>query len=194
VAAAGIRAAPGNPAVDAFATDMSAQAGVRRLAAQVLDTYPRLDVLVNNVGGFWAHRHVTTDGLERTFALNHTAAVPPGGQTPDHRVRGGPQVRAALRRPVAYTRHNGALLVGTQFAWARNLCTGEPVHIRLAGKRQSADVQVVADETGVVEHFASMARDNHQFAKFNKIGLAQRGDPRPTTFKSRGPRAPGSPY
>ena len=52
---------------------MSVQAGVRRLAAQVLDTYPRLDVLVNNVGGFWAHRHVTADGLERTFALNHLA-------------------------------------------------------------------------------------------------------------------------
>jgi retinol dehydrogenase 14 len=48
-AAAAIRATPGNPAVDGFAADMSAQAGVRRLAAQVLDTYPRLDVLVNNV-------------------------------------------------------------------------------------------------------------------------------------------------
>ena len=72
-AAADIRAAPGGPAVDAFAADMSVQAGVRRLAAQVRDTYPRLDVLVNNVGGFWAHRHVTADGLERTFALNHLA-------------------------------------------------------------------------------------------------------------------------
>src|SRR5881392_2568941 len=72
-AAADIRAAPGSPAVDAFAADLSAQAGVRRLAAQVLDTYPRLDVLVNNVGGFWAHRHVTADGLEHTFALNHLA-------------------------------------------------------------------------------------------------------------------------
>ncbi len=72
-AAAGIRATPGSPAVDAFAADMSVQAGVRRLAAQVLDTYRRLDVLVNNVGGFWAHRHVTADGLERTFALNHLA-------------------------------------------------------------------------------------------------------------------------
>jgi retinol dehydrogenase 14 len=72
-AAAGIRAATGSPAVDVFAADMSAQAGVRRLAARVLDTYPRLDVLVNNVGGFWAHRHVTADGLEHTFALNHLA-------------------------------------------------------------------------------------------------------------------------
>ena len=52
---------------------MTSQAEVRRLAAAVLDAYPRLDVLVNNVGGFWAHRHVTADGLERTFALNHLA-------------------------------------------------------------------------------------------------------------------------
>ena len=72
-AAADIRAAAGSPAVDAFAADMAVQAGVRRLAAQVLGTYPRLDVLVNNVGGFWAHRHVTADGLEHTFALNHLA-------------------------------------------------------------------------------------------------------------------------
>ena len=59
------RAATGNPAVDVFAADVSVQAEVRRLAAQVADTYPRLDVLVNNVGGFWARRHVTADGLDR---------------------------------------------------------------------------------------------------------------------------------
>jgi retinol dehydrogenase-14 len=41
------------------------------LADEVLQTYPRLDVLVNNVGGYWNTRHVTADGLERTFALNH---------------------------------------------------------------------------------------------------------------------------
>ena len=63
----------GNPAVDAFAADLSSQAEVRRLATEVLAAYPRLDVLVNNMGGFWAHRHVTADGLERTFALNHLA-------------------------------------------------------------------------------------------------------------------------
>jgi NAD(P)-dependent dehydrogenase (short-subunit alcohol dehydrogenase family) len=59
--------------VAVFAADMSSQAEVRRLADEVLATYPRLDVLLNNVGGFWAHRHVTADGLEHTFALNHLA-------------------------------------------------------------------------------------------------------------------------
>jgi retinol dehydrogenase 14 len=72
-AAVDIRTASGNPAIDVFAADMSSQAEVRRLASAVLDAYPRLDVLVNNVGGFWAHRHPTADGLEHTFALNHLA-------------------------------------------------------------------------------------------------------------------------
>jgi retinol dehydrogenase 14 len=72
-AAADIRVASGNQAVYAFAADMTSQAEVRRLAVAVLDDYPRLDVLVNNVGGFWAHRHLTADGLEHTFALNYLA-------------------------------------------------------------------------------------------------------------------------
>src|SRR5579863_9250278 len=70
-AADDIRTVAGNSNVDAFAADMSSQSEVRRLAQDVLDAYPRLDVLVNNVGGFWAHRHTTADGLEHTLALNH---------------------------------------------------------------------------------------------------------------------------
>ena len=73
-AAVDIRTASGNPVVDAFAADLSSQAEVRRLAAVILNAYPRLDVLINNVGGFWAHRHLTADGLEHTFALNHLAS------------------------------------------------------------------------------------------------------------------------
>jgi NAD(P)-dependent dehydrogenase (short-subunit alcohol dehydrogenase family) len=66
-----IRAAGGQ--ADAFVADLSAQAEVRRVADEVLRSLSRLDVLVNNVGGYWSTRHVTADGLERTFALNHLA-------------------------------------------------------------------------------------------------------------------------
>ncbi len=59
--------------VDVFIADLSSQSEVRRLAAEVLRTIPRLDVLINNVGGYWDTRHVTPDGLEHTFALNHLA-------------------------------------------------------------------------------------------------------------------------
>lgn len=79
--------------------------------------------------------------------------------------------------PVAYTRHNGALLIGTPFGWVRNLRSGEPVDIRLQGKRRPADVQVFADEADVVKHYGMMARDNHAFAKFNKIALDEAGNP-----------------
>ena len=72
-AATEIKAESGNPSVDVFVADLSSQTEVRRMAGEVLAAYPRLDVLVNNVGGFWAHRHTTVDGLEHTFALNHLA-------------------------------------------------------------------------------------------------------------------------
>jgi len=72
--AAEIRGVTGNRDVHAFAADLSSQAEVRHMAAEVLSAYPRLDVLINNVGGSWATRHVTADGLEHTFAVNHLAA------------------------------------------------------------------------------------------------------------------------
>ena len=72
-AAAAIARESGNPVVDVFVADLSSQVEVRRLAGEVLSAYPCLDVLVNNVGGYWDTRHVTADGLEHTFALNHLA-------------------------------------------------------------------------------------------------------------------------
>jgi NAD(P)-dependent dehydrogenase (short-subunit alcohol dehydrogenase family) len=63
----------GGGQVDAFVADLSIQSEVRRLAGEVLGRLPRIDVLVNNVGGYWNTRHLTADGLERTFALNHLA-------------------------------------------------------------------------------------------------------------------------
>ena len=59
--------------VEVFIADLSSQQEVRRLAGDVLQTLDRLDVLVNNVGGFWNSRRLTVDGLEYTFALNHLA-------------------------------------------------------------------------------------------------------------------------
>lgn len=71
-AAREIRAAGGGR-VDVFVADLSSQLEVRRLADDVLRSLPRLHVLINNVGGYWNTRHVTADGLERTFAVNHLA-------------------------------------------------------------------------------------------------------------------------
>jgi deazaflavin-dependent oxidoreductase (nitroreductase family) len=81
--------------------------------------------------------------------------------------------------PVAYTPHGDLLLIGSPFAWGRNLRTGEPVEVRYRGKLRTADVEVRSDEPGVVEDYAVIARDNANFAKFNKITVAPDGTPDP---------------
>ena len=53
-----IRAAGGGQ-VDLFIADLSSQSEVRRLAEEVLHSLSRIDVLINNVGGYWDTRHVT---------------------------------------------------------------------------------------------------------------------------------------
>jgi hypothetical protein len=79
--------------------------------------------------------------------------------------------------PVAYTRSEGDLLIGTPFGWGRNLRTGEAVAIRLKGRRRLADVEVLADELAVTDAYGIMCGDNHTFARFNKIGLDSSGQP-----------------
>jgi NAD(P)-dependent dehydrogenase (short-subunit alcohol dehydrogenase family) len=59
--------------VDAVIADLASQASVRRLAAQLLDRHPRIDVLVNNAGALHATRQLTEDGIELTWAVNHLA-------------------------------------------------------------------------------------------------------------------------
>lgn len=63
--------------IDTVAADLADLREVDRLADSVLDTYDRLDVLVNNAGvGFGAPdgpREESADGIELRFAVNHLA-------------------------------------------------------------------------------------------------------------------------
>jgi NAD(P)-dependent dehydrogenase (short-subunit alcohol dehydrogenase family) len=53
--------------------DLSAIAGMKRVAAQIAAREPQIDVLINNAGAMFNARQVTVDGLESTFAVNHVA-------------------------------------------------------------------------------------------------------------------------
>lgn len=66
-----IKAATGNPNVSYLLADFADQAAVRRLAAEFKERYDRLDVLINNAGGFYAKRQENAAGHELTFAVNH---------------------------------------------------------------------------------------------------------------------------
>jgi hypothetical protein len=85
--------------------------------------------------------------------------------------------------PVAYARHEGAILVGTPFGWGRNLRTGEPIEVTYKGRRRTADVEVFKDETGVVRLYDVICRDNHAFARFNKVSLDEAGNPDPADLR-----------
>ena len=57
-----------------FVADFAELDQVRALAAQLLERYPRIDVLANNAGGILGGtRQVTVDGFEKTFQVNHLA-------------------------------------------------------------------------------------------------------------------------
>lgn len=53
--------------------DLSRVAEMKRVGAEIAAAEQRIDVLINNAGALFASRHVTEDGLELTFALNHMA-------------------------------------------------------------------------------------------------------------------------
>jgi NAD(P)-dependent dehydrogenase (short-subunit alcohol dehydrogenase family) len=73
-AVAHIEAASGGKArVEVLIADLASQASVRALAANVLRTYPRLDILINNAGAIYTTRQLSPDGIELTWALNHLA-------------------------------------------------------------------------------------------------------------------------
>ena len=66
-----IKQATGNQAIEFLVADLSQVRQVRQAAAEFKRRYHRLDVLVNNAGGYFARRQETAEGHEMTWALNH---------------------------------------------------------------------------------------------------------------------------
>jgi NAD(P)-dependent dehydrogenase (short-subunit alcohol dehydrogenase family) len=59
--------------VRSFVCDFADLDAVRGLAAHVLETCPRIDILLNNAGTIFMKRSLTAQGYESTFAVNHLA-------------------------------------------------------------------------------------------------------------------------
>jgi NAD(P)-dependent dehydrogenase (short-subunit alcohol dehydrogenase family) len=66
-----LRAVAGHTDHTVHYADLSKLADQRRVAKEIADSEPQIDVLINNAGALFSSRHVTEDGLEQTFALNH---------------------------------------------------------------------------------------------------------------------------
>jgi NAD(P)-dependent dehydrogenase (short-subunit alcohol dehydrogenase family) len=65
--------AAGGGGVHQHVADLLLMSEVRRLAEELRERHAHIDVLANNAGALFASRQVTSEGLERTFALNHLA-------------------------------------------------------------------------------------------------------------------------
>jgi len=63
----------GNTKPDLLVADLSSRDQVRQMAEDSISRYTRLDVLINNAGTYEKERHLTPDGVEKTFAVNYLA-------------------------------------------------------------------------------------------------------------------------
>jgi NAD(P)-dependent dehydrogenase (short-subunit alcohol dehydrogenase family) len=70
-AQAEMKAISGNDHIDLLIGDMTSLTSVRQLAQEVQTNYPQLHALINNAGGTYAKRSLTSDGIESTLALNY---------------------------------------------------------------------------------------------------------------------------
>lgn len=64
--------APG-VAHSAYFADLVHLSEMKRVAREIAQREPPIDILINNAGALFAKSQITDDGLERTFALNHMA-------------------------------------------------------------------------------------------------------------------------
>jgi retinol dehydrogenase-12 len=67
------QAVGGSAPIHEHVADLTLMSGVRALAEEASARYEHIDVLANNAGALFASRKVTSEGFERTFALNHLA-------------------------------------------------------------------------------------------------------------------------
>src|SRR5437868_4365874 len=54
-----------------YYADLSLLSEMKRVAGEIAAAEPRIDELINNAGAAFDRRHVTSEGLELTFAINH---------------------------------------------------------------------------------------------------------------------------
>jgi len=63
----------GNSNLHLYIADLSSQKEIGRVATEIKEQHPVIDVLINNAGGINEKHELTEDGIELTFAVNHLA-------------------------------------------------------------------------------------------------------------------------
>ncbi len=66
-----IRMQTGNRLIQMRALDLASLESVRKFTKEFNREFSRLDVLINNAGGYFGYRKTTAEGYEYTFGVNH---------------------------------------------------------------------------------------------------------------------------
>ncbi|MFN8510718.1 MAG: SDR family oxidoreductase [Deinococcaceae bacterium] len=144
----------GRSSVSFLLADLSDQQQIGSLARQFRESYPRLDVLVNNAGAVFAQRELTVDGLEKTFAVNHMAyfllttalldCIPVGGRIVN--------TSSDAHRTAHMRWHDLQICQGYNpfFAYAQSKLANVLFTRELAHRLQSRQISVNAFHPGVV--------------------------------------------
>lgn len=66
-----LKKSSGNNNIEFLQADLSSLADIRKVAKEFLNSYDRLDVLINNAGAYFPKKQFSADGFEMTFALNY---------------------------------------------------------------------------------------------------------------------------
>jgi retinol dehydrogenase 14 len=70
-----IRREAGHPEIHGVVADLADRTAIDRAAERILARAPRLDVLIHNAAVVPLRRELTSDGIERQFAVNHLAPM-----------------------------------------------------------------------------------------------------------------------
>jgi len=169
-----IRRDAGSHTVDLALFDLADLASVRAGAAELLDRYGRIDVLVNNAGVVLSDRTETVDGYETTFAVNHLAPFLLTRLLTDRLVASGPS-RVVNVASVAHRSARGGLdfadlqsrhrYRGMQ-AYARSKLANLLFTAELARRLGSSGVTANAVHPGTVATGYGRDGDTHGFLPF----------------------------
>jgi NAD(P)-dependent dehydrogenase (short-subunit alcohol dehydrogenase family) len=96
----------GTAAHSVYLADLTRLAEMKRIAAEIAEREPPIDVLINNAGALFGSRRLTEDRLEYTFALNHMSYFVVTGGLRERLLASG----AARIINTASAAHQGAIL------------------------------------------------------------------------------------
>lgn len=138
--------------IDGFVADFSDLTAVRKMAAEVKEKLPKLDVLINNAGIYTTASATTKDGLDVRFVVNYlapyeltNALLPLLKQSSKARIV---NLSSAAQAPISYEAFVGKSRLNDKDAYAQSKLALTMWSMALADAVASNDINVIAVNPG----------------------------------------------